>query len=147
MDKEFISLTADSVVFTRDVEGRILVLLIQRKSEPFKGGWALPGGFVDYNENLEDAAMRELQEETRLNVDAVRQIGAFGDPDRDPRKHTVSVAYWAEVPPESMDDAKGGDDAEDAKWFHVDELPQLGFDHDKILDAGLDAFRKYKGDK
>ena len=91
-----IFVTVDIVV-TRKYEGEIQILLIQRKNEPFQNYWALPGGFVDKNEHIEAAAKRELLEETNIQLFQVKQIGAFGDPNRDPRHHTLSVAYYGAV--------------------------------------------------
>ena len=109
------------------------VLLIQRGNEPWKGAWALPGGFVDYGENPTDAVLRELQEETGLTGQIVRLLDAKGDPDRDPRKHIVSIVYLIAA----EGDPVGGDDAADAKFWPIDlildgELPIAG-DHMEIL--------------
>ena len=109
------------------------VLLIQRGNEPWKGAWALPGGFVDYGENPTDAVLRELQEETGLTGQIVRLLDAKGDPNRDPRKHIVSIVYLIEAEGEPV----GGDDAADAKFWPIDlvldgELPIAG-DHMEIL--------------
>lgn len=111
------------------------LLLIRRKNEPFKGKWVLPGGFVDENEGLKQAAMRELKEETGLIIDNLQQIGAFGKPHRDPRHHTVSVAYIGFTPEDA--NAVGADDADEAKWFSVKNLPELAFDHADIVNLSL----------
>jgi len=133
------SVTADCVILRRETEtGRLHVLLIQRAKEPFAGRWALPGGFVNKDEPLIDAARRELREETGLRVTKLRQIGAFGDPGRDPRGWTVSVAYLAEVSG-TKHKAQAADDAQAVKWFPVDALPRLAFDHGKILKLALAA--------
>lgn len=124
------ALTVDLVVTTREDPPR--VLLIRRRHDPFAGRWALPGGFVDENEPLEDAARRELREETGIDAAELTQVGAFGDPGRDPRGWTVTVAYLAIVDP-SIVQPMAGDDAAEAKWFPWDQLPDLAFDHDKIL--------------
>jgi 8-oxo-dGTP diphosphatase len=124
------SLTVDVAVVTRGASPR--VLLIQRRKPPFAGAWALPGGFVDENEPLEAAARRELQEETGLTVDELTQLGTYGDPGRDPRGWTVSVAYWTRVD-ESSAHAVAADDAMAASWYPLDALPPLAFDHAKIL--------------
>ena len=124
------SVTVDIVLFHRTTK-RAEVLLIKRARPPFKGLWALPGGFVDEDESLEAAAARELKEETGVRGVRLQQVGAFGDPGRDPRGHTVSIAFAALL--ESRADAKADDDAEDAHWHPVARPPQLAFDHKKIL--------------
>jgi 8-oxo-dGTP diphosphatase len=120
----------DIVIATR--EGRPRVLLIRRKKEPFAGSWALPGGFVDENERLADAARRELKEETGVEGAELEQLYTAGDPGRDPRGWTVSVAYLAQVDPDSVNPA-AADDAEEVGWFPLDELPTLAFDHAMLL--------------
>ncbi len=132
------AVTAD-VVCIANVAGRLHVLLIERNHPPFAGCWAIPGGFVDQDESLEDAARRELEEETTLEVDDLEQLGAYGDPGRDPRGHTVTVAFIAKFT-ECLP-AKGSDDAARAEWFSVEELPSLAFDHDRIL---ADAVKRYR---
>ncbi|KAG2448201.1 hypothetical protein HYH02_006786 [Chlamydomonas schloesseri] len=114
------------------------LLLIKRKNEPFKDCWALPGGFVDAGEGLDTAAARELQEETSVNPAFVSmtQVGAFGDPGRDPRGWTITVAYAALVPTTELG-VKAADDAKDARWFDVSALPQLAFDHKLVVRSSL----------
>jgi 8-oxo-dGTP diphosphatase len=124
------ALTVDVAVVTR--EDRPRVLLIRRAKDPFAGSWALPGGFVDQNERLTDAARRELVEETGVNVGDLEQLYTAGDPGRDPRGWTVSVAFLARVDADAVQ-AKAADDADDANWFPLDELPPLAFDHGMIL--------------
>lgn len=126
------ALTVDLVVVTREDPPR--VLLIRRQKDPFAGRWALPGGFVDENEPLEQAARRELREETGVDVAELTQVGAFGDPGRDPRGWTVTVAYLAIVDSSTVQPT-AGDDAAEAKWFPWNQWPDLAFDHDKILRA------------
>ncbi len=111
------------------------VLLIQRGNPPFAGTWALPGGFVDEGERVADAAPRELAEETGLAVDALHLLGVYDTPGRDPRGWTVSVVYLARLDSELP--VAGGDDASDARWFTVDALPALAFDHAIILADAL----------
>jgi 8-oxo-dGTP diphosphatase len=122
------------------VDGLILkdkkVLLIKRKNYPFKGKWALPGGFVDYGEKTEDTAIREVFEETGLKTKINNLVGVYSDPNRDPRGHTVSVIYLLEICGGKL---KSSDDASDAKFFDLNQLPKLAFDHNKII---KDALRK-----
>jgi 8-oxo-dGTP diphosphatase len=124
------SLTVDIALVTRDAAP--WVLLIQRKADPFAGKWALPGGFVGETERLSDAARRELKEETGVEQADLEQLHTFGDPGRDPRGWTVSVAYLALVSPDQLKPA-AGDDAAAVGWFRLDELPPLAFDHADIL--------------
>jgi 8-oxo-dGTP diphosphatase len=124
------ALTVDIVVVANEQRPR--VLLIRRKHEPFAGKWALPGGFVDEGETLIDAARRELQEETGLRIKKLEQLAAFGDPGRDPRGWTVSVAYIARVNSKNMR-AVAADDAAEVGWHLLDRLPPLAFDHRVIL--------------
>jgi 8-oxo-dGTP diphosphatase len=134
------AVTADVACFAEE-GGRTYLLLIQRDHEPFAGRWALPGGFVDEDESLDTAALRELEEETGLSGGAVEQFGAYGDPGRDPRGHTVTVAHLARLPRRL--EATAADDAASAEWFPVDELPPLAFDHDRII---ADAVRRYRNE-
>ena len=126
------ALTVDIVLFHRRGD-RFEVLLIKRSREPFKGRWAFPGGFVDENESLEDAAARELKEETGLTGIRLKQIGAYGDPGRDPRGHTVSVVFASLL--DERAPVKAADDALDAAWHSALAPPTLAFDHEKILSA------------
>ena len=125
------AVTVDILLIT-NISSENEILLIERNSEPFKGMWALPGGFVDENEDLLDAAIRELIEETGIQNVALTQFGAFGKPGRDPRGHTVSIVYITQLP--SKINAIAGDDAAKIKWFSVDKLPELAFDHRDIID-------------
>jgi len=106
------------------------ILLIQRKNQPFKGKWALPGGFIEYGEKAEDAVIREMFEETGLKTEINKLIGVYSDPDRDPRGHTVTIVYLLDV---SGGVLKGGDDASQADFFDLKCLPDLSFDHDMIV--------------
>jgi 8-oxo-dGTP diphosphatase len=123
-------LTADCVVFDRD--GRLL--LIRRKNPPFKGRYALPGGFVELGESVEDAALRELEEETGITGKIIKLIGVYSDPKRDPRGHTVSTAFL--VRPRSIK-VQGGDDAESAAFVEDWRGLKLAFDHNTILKDAL----------
>lgn len=129
------ALTVDCVVFGCD-EGELKVLLIQRALEPFKGRWALPGGFVRLGETLDDAARRELAEEAGLKDIFLEQLYTFGAVDRDPRERVVSVAYCALV---KLSDhrANAATDAAEAEWFPISKVPKLAFDHPDILTAAL----------
>lgn len=130
---ETIRYTADVVVLTSDDR----VLLIERDWPPHQGAWALPGGHVDPGETSREAASRELEEETGVRVDAVTlcQIGTFDRPDRDPRGRYVTVAYLARVPGDTP--AIAGDDARAARWWPVNALPELAFDHADIFQAAM----------
>ncbi|MFZ2114206.1 MAG: NUDIX hydrolase [Solirubrobacteraceae bacterium] len=129
-------LTVDVVVLAGTGTSR-RVLLIQRGNQPFRDSWALPGGFVEQGEQVVEAAPRELAEETGMRVGELRLLGVYDTPGRDPRGWTVSVVYLARVPSEAA--VAGGDDASDARWFAVDHLPELAFDHALILADALAA--------
>jgi 8-oxo-dGTP diphosphatase len=134
-------LTVDCVIFGLDLEEeRLKVLLIERDLEPFAGMWAIPGGFVRQGETPEAAAMRELQEETGLTDVFLEQLYTFGAPGRDPRGWIVSVAYYALVSPEKHE-INATTDARQARWFPVNSLPPLAFDHADILDTALQRIR------
>lgn len=132
-----IFVTVDAVILRKSSDYELL--LIKRKNEPFKDCWALPGGFVDENEDLETAAIRELEEETQIKVTDLEQIGAFGKPFRDPRGHMVSVAYFGIVPENTV--AVAADDAKETGWFSVKDLPKLAFDHLDIVTLSLQKFQ------
>jgi 8-oxo-dGTP diphosphatase len=129
------AVTVDIVLFCR-AESDVEVLLIRRAREPFKDRWAFPGGFVDKDESLEHAASRELLEETGLRDIHLDQIGAFGDPGRDPRGHTVSIVFSAML--EDRRKVCAGDDAADAQWHSAIDPPKLAFDHTKMLGLALE---------
>ena len=128
------------LVMVKQTAHETQILLIKRKNEPFKGCWALPGGFVDEKEDLEQAALRELFEETQLKASDLKQIGAFGKPNRDPRGHMVSVAYFGTVPNKIV--AIASDDAEEIGWFSLKKLPALAFDHAEIISEGISRYLK-----
>ncbi len=126
------ALTADSVVFGFD--GRMLyVLLIERGLPPYKGLWALPGGFMKIDETIEECARRELREETGINNVYLEQFKVYSDVDRDPRERVVTVAFFAMVRKGDFS-LIAGDDAVGAMWYELDELPPLAFDHKRIID-------------
>jgi 8-oxo-dGTP diphosphatase len=124
------AVTVDIVVVSRDDPPR--VLLIRRKHDPFAGMWAIPGGFVDMDESLEDAARRELREETGVRGGRLEQLRTFGDPGRDPRGRTISVVYVTMVDPVKVR-PRAADDAAEVGWHPLNRLPPLAFDHREIL--------------
>jgi 8-oxo-dGTP diphosphatase len=135
-ERERPMLTVDTVVLAEG-EGTRRVLLVQRGNTPYKGAWALPGGFVERGEQVAQAAPRELAEETGVQTDGVRPrlLGVYDTPGRDPRGWTVSVVYVARLTHEPP--ASGADDAADARWFDVEDLPELAFDHALIVADAL----------
>ena len=130
------AVTADMIVLTDEPEPQIL--LIQRGDEPFKGCWAFPGGFMNMDETTEQCARRELKEETGLDIEEVQQVGAYSTVDRDPRGRTITVAYITHVP--QILPVTGLDDAAEAKWWPINALPPLAFDHAQILRDALGRF-------
>lgn len=122
------AVTVDAIL----ISSKRSVLLIERGREPFKGTWALPGGFVDMDESLEAACKRELEEETGILIREVKQFKAYGDVNRDPRHRTISVVFYAQTETELLPEA--GDDAANARWFPLSDLPVLAFDHARILE-------------
>jgi 8-oxo-dGTP diphosphatase len=134
------SLTVDCVVFGLDKDDLLKVMLIERNLSPFKGQWALPGGFVQLEETLEDAARRELWEETGIENVFLEQLHAFGEVDRDPRDRVVTIAYYALVNLWEYQ-IKAATDASNAAWFPITQLPPLAFDHDKILQVALQRLK------
>ena len=119
------NLTVDAIVL---IEGKLV--LIQRKNEPFKGMWALPGGFVEYKEKVEDAVVREMEEETGLKTRVLSLVGVYSDSDRDPRGHTVSAVFHLE---KVGGELKAASDAKSVQLFSLEELPELAFDHENIV--------------
>lgn len=132
------AVTADCVIFGFDGVG-IKVLLIQRGIEPYKGKWAFPGGFMKIDETAEECAQRELEEETGLKNASVEQFYTFSDVGRDPRERVITVAHYALV---KLSEVKGGDDAATARWFAMDEVPGLAFDHDRILRMAVNRLKE-----
>ncbi len=136
-----IQVAVDAVVFGYSKEEGVSILLIKRKYDPFKGTWAIPGGFVLDDESLETAAARELQEETGVKINYLEQLYTFGKPDRDPRTRILSVAYFGLVKSSQFQKLKATTDAEAAEWFNFKQLPKLAFDHKKILNVAIERLR------
>lgn len=136
-----IRVAVDAIVFGYSRHDGVSVLLIQRKYDPFKGGWAIPGGFVLEEERLEDAVKRELMEETGIMVNYLEQLYTFGEPKRDPRQRVLSIAYFGLVKASQYQELKASTDAENAKWFPIKKLPALAFDHKQILQVAIERLR------
>ena len=117
------------------------ILLIKRKNDPYKDKWAMPGGFVEYGERTEDAVLREVKEETGLEAKIIQLVGVYSDPKRDPRKHVVSITYLLK---DISGTEKGGDDAKEAKWWNINKLPELAFDHQYIINDALKIYYNKK---
>ena len=132
------AVTTDSVIFGFDGQ-ELLVLLIKRGGEPYKGCWAFPGGFLNMDETVEECAFRELKEETGLEPDQMAQFGVFSAVDRDPRGRVLTVSFYALIKKEQV---SGGDDAADARWFPINALPPLAFDHSDMLREALAALKR-----
>ena len=134
------ALTVDCIIFGLDAQQELKVMLIQRDIPPFKGQWAIPGGFVRIEETLEEAALRELQEETGIHHIFLEQLYTFGDLGRDPRDRTVTVAYYALI---NLVEQKiqASTDARAAEWFAISNIPQLAFDHNQILQIAIARLR------
>lgn len=128
------TITVDMVIFKKQVT-TLHLLLIQRQKPPYQGCWALPGGKLDANESVEQAAARELREETGITGIALRQYHVFSEPGRDPRGHSISVAFYGFA--ETATEASAGDDASAAAWFNLSALPHLAFDHEHIIHEAL----------
>lgn len=136
-----IKVAVDAIVFGYSKQEGVSILLIQRKYPPFKNAWAIPGGFIQPDETLEDAVKRELREETGIEVNYLEQLYTFGAPKRDPRQRVISIAYVALVKSSQFQQLKASTDAENAQWFNFRELPPLAFDHQAILEAAIDRIR------
>lgn len=132
--------TADAAVFAF-FDGKARLLLIQRKRDPYEGRWALPGGFVEIDEDLPEAAARELAEETGLKGIALEQLRTFGRLGRDPRGRTITVAYFGIVE-KDWDQVRAADDAADVRWFDIDDLPPMAFDHDEIARCAIERLKQ-----
>ena len=135
--------SADAVVFAF-LRGRFRVLLIKRRNQPFKGRWAIPGGFIGIDEELQDAAARELQEETGLAGVKLQQLRAFGKCGRDPRGRQITIVF-AGIAKKGAAKIRAGDDAAEARWFGIDKLPDnLAFDHDEVLKYAISSLKRKK---
>lgn len=132
------SVTTDCVIFGFDGES-VKVLLIERGGEPYKGCWAFPGGFLEMDESGEEGARRELMEETGLTTPFVKQFHTFSAPDRDPRERVLTIAYYSLV---RLSEVKGMDDARQAKWFPLNKVPKMAFDHDEMLRVAKEEISK-----
>ena len=131
------ALTCDSLIFGREND-ELFVLLIQRANDPYQGYWALPGGFMEIDETLETCAARELMEETHLSGITLHQLRAYSTVNRDPRERVVTITFWGIVD-KSAYHAQAGDDAAQAQWFNINNLPPLAFDHAQMIADGLEA--------
>lgn len=136
-----IEVTVDAIVFGYSKAEGVKVVLIKRKYPPFEGDWAIPGGFVHENESLEQAVERELQEETGIHINYLEQLYTFGQPQRDPRKRIISIAYFGIVKTSEFQRLHADTDAMEAEWFNIKDLPTLAFDHQEILDAAIERLR------
>jgi len=132
------AVTCDCVVFGYD-GNTTRVLLIERGGEPYKGLWAFPGGFMEMGENADECAVRELKEETNLTASYIEQLHTFSDVSRDPRDRVVTIAYYMLV---KTSHVEGGDDASRARWFPTNNIPQLAFDHDRILRMAMSRLKE-----
>jgi 8-oxo-dGTP diphosphatase len=132
--------TVDAAVFAFS-DDRAKLLLIRRKHEPYKDHWALPGGFVDMDEDLPDAAARELAEETGLTNVPLEQLRAFGKAGRDPRGRAITVVYFG-IAEKNWEQIRAADDAADVRWFDIDHLPKMAFDHNEIARCAIDRLRQ-----
>lgn len=128
--------TVDIVVMKQSGQ-QFSVLLIKRRNDPYAGKWALPGGYIEMDEELEAAAVRELAEETGMKNIPLNQSGVYGKPGRDPRGRTITIAYYACISHSDFTPV-AGDDAEQAQWFLADSLPDLAFDHQQIIEDALE---------
>lgn len=133
------SVTVDVIIFTIQ-DDELKVVLVKRKAWPFEGQWALPGGFVKMDESLEDAAIRELSEETGVKDVYLEQLYSFGEPKRDPRTRVITISYFALINSEKIR-LMAATDVSDVKWFSVKHLPAVAFDHKQIIDYALQRLR------
>jgi 8-oxo-dGTP diphosphatase len=129
------AVTVDCLVFRQNSSTRE-ILLIQRKNEPYKGKWALPGGFLEMGETLNEAAVRELREETGLNISVLEQFHTFDAVNRDPRHRTISTVFIG-TPDKDSGTLKASSDASEVEWFNLKSLPILAFDHNEIIHLAI----------
>ena len=134
------AVTVDSLIFSIDLDKGLEILLIERANDPFKGSWAIPGGFVDMDEDLIPAAKRELQEETGMLIENLYEAGVFAKPNRDPRGRVITIAFW-ELTDKNNHTLKAADDAKRYEWKSVNKLPDLAFDHLEIINKTLPKFK------
>ncbi len=133
-------MTTDIIIlaFSENTQ-QLKILLIKRKNEPFKNNWAIPGGFVDMNETVEECAKRELLEETNLSCDNLSLLTVASDPKRDPRGRTISAIFWTIIAMPKT--ASAGDDAAELNWFDINNIPKLAFDHDQIISYAIEQLK------
>lgn len=136
------AVTADCLIFKK-IDNKIKILLIKRGNEPYKGRWAFPGGFINPDETIEEAAARELYEETGITEAKMCQFCAYSKPDRDPRQRTITIAFIG-VTDETY--IKAGDDASEARWFPIKDLPELAFDHGLIIKDAINHIKLHPTD-
>ena len=135
-----IKVAVDAVVFGYLPGSGLQLLLIRRNVQPYKDQWALPGGLVGNEESLEEAVERELKEETGISINYLEQLYSFGKPGRDPRNRVISITYYGLVRPDGLK-LEANTDAAEARWYHLDQLPSLAFDHSAILEKALERLR------
>lgn len=133
-------LTVDGVVFGY-TDNTLKVLLIERRYKPYQNKWALPGGFVQEQESLEAAVQRELVDETGIDVKFLEQLYTFGEVKRDPRERIISVAYYGLVNPNKYELALNSNEATDVRWFNIESLPELAFDHAHVIELAIQRLR------
>ena len=134
------AVTVDSLIFNIDPDNGLEILLIERAKDPFKGHWAIPGGFVDMDEDLQPAAKRELKEETGLDITKLFEVGSFAKPDRDPRGRVITIAFWG-IADKKEQILKAADDASDYAWIPLKQLQKLAFDHSQIIEASIEKLK------
>ncbi len=136
--KQDIAITTDAVIFAEE-KGALYLLLIKRKNEPYQGQWALPGGFLEEDELLKTGCLRELQEETGLELEHVERVGIYDAIQRDPRGRTLSVAFTTKL--SQREPIKGSDDAAEAKWVLLKDVEEIAFDHGQIIEEALEKLQ------